>query len=343
MVETIAEWLSRDVALWGELYSPLLSWIGAGALIIFTAWQTIRLCADVRAARTVCLDIDAPLAQLREERRVTHRDPLTPHHHTFRSKPLQQTNARDLDDLRMLDRLMELDPAVAQAWGQYRKTLVLEEVAWFQEPRIFSTRHTEECFTFERLFARRVHQAWYSHVPSFVTGVSLLLTFVALLMGLSHLHADAQGIQGLQGLINGLAGKFLTSIVGLMCANLFSLVEKQVLFKLIAAHQELVDAIETLFPRKVLEHWLEQDGSRGTMKNKVGIAGRPDVDASIHNVGFLIQDLTNAIKRQTLMLEMGANQHDGARGPLIAVGDGDDRDGFATRARNSASSQRLKF
>jgi hypothetical protein len=331
MIETIAGWLSRDVALWGELYSPMLSWIGAAALIIFVVWQAIQLWADVRAARAVCLDIGAPLVQLQEARRGTHQDPLAPHHHTLRSRARQQTNIRDLDDVRMLDRLMDLDPAVSHAWMQYRKTLVLEEVAWFQEPRIFSTRHAEESFTFERLFACRVHQAWYSHVPSFVTGVSLLLTFVALLMGLSHLHADAEGIQGLQGLINGLAGKFLTSIVGLMCANIFSLVEKQLLFKLVAAHQELVDAVECLFPRKMLEQWLEQNGSHGTMENKDTIAGRLDGDGSIHNVGLLIQDLTNAVKRQTLVLEMGANEDHGVRGSRLVAGDGGGHHPFAAR------------
>jgi hypothetical protein len=332
MIETIAGWLSRDVALWGELYSPMLSWIGAAALIIFVVWQTIRLWADVGAARAVCLDIGAPLVQLQEARGVTHQDPLVPHRHTLRSRVPQQANIRDVDDVRMLDRLMDLDPAVSQAWAQYRKTLVLEEVAWFQEPRIFSTRHAEESFTFERLFACRVHQAWYGHVPSFITGVSLLLTFVALLMGLSHLHADAQGIQGLQGLINGLAGKFLTSIVGLMCANIFSLVEKQLLFKLVAVHQELVDAVECLFPRKMLEQWLEQNGSHETMENKDRIAGRADGNVSSHNMGLLIQDLTNAVKRQTLVLEMGANEDHGVRGPRLVAGDGGGHHPFTARS-----------
>ena len=337
MIETIAEWLSRDVAFWGGLYSPLLSWIGAGGLIVFTTWQAIRLYADVHAARTVCVDIAAPLGHLREERRMTQRDPLVPHHH-LGSKPLQQTNVRDLDDVGLLDRLMDPDPAMSQAWTQYRKTLVLEEVAWFQEPRIFSTRHAEDCFTFERLFAGRVHQAWYSHVPSFVTGVSLLLTFVALLMGLSHLHADAQGIQGLQGLINGLAGKFLTSIVGLMCANLFALIEKHVLFKLADAHQEFVDAVECLFPRKMLEQWLEQNGSSWSMKDKGKVVGHPDVEMSIHHVGLLIEDLTNAVKRQTLALEIGLDKNHGARGSLVG-GNGNDHDGLRIRSHIPARRQ----
>ena len=313
MIETLAEWLSHDVALWGGFYSPLLSWIGAGALMVFALWQGMRLCADVRAARALCTDIDASLAHLLDERRVTYRDPLAPRHQTFRSTPLEHTNSRDSEDLGILDRLMDLDPAISQAWAQYRKTLVLEKVAWFQEPRIFSTRHTEEFFTFDRLFARRIHQAWYSHVPSFVTGMSLLLTFVALLMGLSHLHADAQGIQGLQGLINGLAGKFLTSIVGLLCANIFSLVEKRVSVPLATAHQELLDGLEGLFPRKMLEQWLEeQHGLPGTLKEKERSAGRPDLDVSITNLGLMIQDLTMAVKRQTLALQIGSDTGEGA-------------------------------
>ena len=312
MIETIAGWLSHDVALWGGLYSPLLSWIGAGALIVFAWWQAMRLYADVRAARALCTDIDDSLVPLLQERRATHRDPLTPQHHTFRSKPLLPNNSRDADDLGRLDRLMDLDPAMAQAWAQYRKTLVLEHVAWFQEPRIFSTRHAEDFFTFDRLFSRDIHYAWYSHVPSFVTGISLLLTFVALLMGLSHLHADAQGIQGLQGLINGLAGKFLTSIVGLLCANIFSLVEKHVSIGLVTAHQELVNSLEGLFPRKMLEQWLEEhNGSTGTMNVREGSAGRPDLEVSIHNLGLMIQDLTRAVTAHTVALEAESDAGDG--------------------------------
>jgi hypothetical protein len=316
MIEMIGEWLTRDVALWGKLYSPLLSWIGAGGLIAFVSWQAIRLCAGVRTARALCMEIDDTLSQLLKERRVTQRDPLTSHRTTVRTPPLNPNNSRDLDDLGTLDRLMGEDAAVFQAWSQYRKTLVLEPVAWFQEPRIFSTCHSEEFFTFERLFARRVHQAWYSHVPSFVTGVSLLLTFIALLVGLSHLHADEQGVQGLQGLINGLAGKFLTSIIGLICANLFSLIEKHVLYQLVTAHQDLVNSIECFFPRKTLEQRIEEQNAwHETMKQEKK-ALQPELEVSLHNLGLMIQDLTAAVKKQTLTLEIGAEETHGAHRPF---------------------------
>jgi hypothetical protein len=310
MIQTIAAWLSQDVSLGGDLSSPLLSCLGAVGLIAFVGWQTVRLCADVRAARSLCLGMDDTLVRLLKERQVTHRDPLVPIRSTFRTQPLNTNNSRDLDDLALLDRLMGDDLDVSQAWSQYRNTLVLESVAWFQEPRIFSTSHSEEFFTFERLFARRVHQAWYSHVPSFVTGVSLLLTFIALLMGLSHLHADEQGVQGLQGLINGLAGKFLTSIVGLICANCFSLIEKRRLYQLISVHQDLVHSIESLFPRRTLEQWMQD--SNGQQRNKDEKMSQPELEGTLNNLGLMIEDLTRAVKAQTLTLELGVEQAHGA-------------------------------
>ena len=108
---------------------------------------------------------------------------------------------------------------------QYRKTLLIEHVPWFKQPRVFSSRRAEEFFTPE-VVLRGVDLGWTAQVPGLITGLGLLLTFVALATGLSRLHADGAGITGIAGLVNGLAGKFLTSIVGLVCANVFLLLER---------------------------------------------------------------------------------------------------------------------
>ena len=96
-------------------------------------------------------------------------------------------------------------------------------------------------------------------MPSLLTGIGLLFTFMALLVGLSklQLHTDGHTIVGIQGLINGLAGKFLTSIVGLLCANLFTFIEKPAMFRLLAAHHICMQHLDELFPRKTLEQLLE--------------------------------------------------------------------------------------
>jgi hypothetical protein len=143
-------------------------------------------------------------------------------------------------------------------WAQYRMTLILEQVPWFVEPRIFSTRRAAEVFTEETLTANRVNLAFYRQFPSLVTGIGLLLTFLALFIGLGKLHAEGSEIVGIQGLINGLAGKFLTSIVGLIVANMFMFIEKPLLSRLMKAHHTFIGLIDQLFPRKTMEQMLEQ-------------------------------------------------------------------------------------
>ena len=58
-------------------------------------------------------------------------------------------------------------------------------------------------------------------------------------------------------MINGLAGKFLTSIVGLLCANLFVLLEKSAMHRLATTQQQFVTMVDELFPRKTMEQMLE--------------------------------------------------------------------------------------
>ena len=77
-------------------------------------------------------------------------------------------------------------------------------------------------------------------------------------IGLGKVHAEGSEIVGIQGLINGLAGKFLTSIVGLIVANVFTFIEKPMVARLIKAHHTFLGLIDQLFPRKTMEQMLEQ-------------------------------------------------------------------------------------
>jgi hypothetical protein len=116
--------------------------------------------------------------------------------------------------------------------------------------------------------------SFYQQFPSLITGVGLLLTFLAILIGLSKLHADGSHIVGIQGLINGLAGKFLTSIVGLVCANLFVLIEKSALHRLATTQRQFVTMIDELFPRKTMEQMLENfTPGASTAQASVGAPG----------------------------------------------------------------------
>jgi hypothetical protein len=152
---------------------------------------------------------------------------------------------------------MRATGAFRRPWVQFRKTLLIEHVVWFKEPRIFSTRRAEEFFTEEATLRHSIDLAFYAQVPSLITGFGLLLTFVAICGGLNRLHADGTVITGIQGLINGLAGKFLTSIVALVCANAFMLVERPTTRRLLDRYMEFLTLLEESFPRRTVEELLD--------------------------------------------------------------------------------------
>ncbi|MEQ1654789.1 MAG: hypothetical protein ABL960_03745 [Nitrospira sp.] len=268
IIQHAIQLLTQDVAPLGALSAPLVSWYGSAGLTIFFLWQVARLyqlstqTAQPFARVTRCLDT------LAQERLQFDQDGLTLNPPGALKSRTQEApshlNRRDGKDFQLIDTTFQREPWLSPAWKQYRKTLVTEQVAWYIEPRIFSSRSAQELFSLETIFRGKLNLAWYQQVPSLLTGIGLLLTFIALLIGLSKLHADGHGIAGIQGLINGLAGKFLTSIVGLVCATAFTLIEKPLMFRLFSAHQQCTHLIDDLFPRKTLEQILE--GMTGTLR-----------------------------------------------------------------------------
>ena len=261
-ISSLWEFLSRDAAFFGGPESPMLSWIGSFGIVLFFLWHIIRLRIDVSGAQRPFNRIRQRLIALADERGDVDRERFTNHALVGFAPPADQATSAptriDCDDLQAVETAMQKEPMFRQPWAQFRKTLILEHVPWFVEPRIFSTRRAEEIFTQDTLLSHRVNLAFYSQLPSLVTGIGLLLTFLALFIGLSKLHADGHDIVGIQGLINGLAGKFLTSIVGLIAANLFTLIEKPMVFRLMNEHHSFLSLIDKLFPRKTMEQMLEQ-------------------------------------------------------------------------------------
>lgn len=273
IIQHAIQLLTQDVAPLGALSAPLISWCGSAGLTIFFLWQVARLyqlstqTAQPFARVTRCLD------KLAQERLQLDQDGLTLHPpgalKSRTHEPPPHLDRRDGKDFQLIDTTFQREPWLSPAWKQYRKTLVTEQVAWYIEPRIFSSRSAQELFSLETIFRGKLNLAWYQQVPSLLTGIGLLLTFIALLVGLSKLHADGHGIAGIQGLINGLAGKFLTSIVGLVCATAFTLIEKPLMFRLCSAHQQCTHLIDDLFPRKTLEQILE--GMTGTLRRPASL------------------------------------------------------------------------
>lgn len=302
MLSAFIELFARDVSLWGGFTSPLLSWLGSAGLVAFFLWQLAKLRAEAGRARAPFLDV-APVLAAHAECVDDLRDAY--------DRAVAERRARaegdGLETTVEVDRLADLDSAMREReefrrpWVQFRKTMLIEHVPWFKEPRVFSTRRAEEFFTEEAILEDRIDLGFYSQVPAIITGFGLLLTFVAICIGLSRLHADGHTVDGIQGLINGLAGKFLTSIVGLVCANLFVLLERPVVRRLRAAHADFLAALDEAFPRRTVEELIDALAVHRATRESTTWDSRADdgghvARGSWDRVGEQIDDLTAAVR-----------------------------------------------
>ncbi len=89
----------------------------------------------------------------------------------------------------------------------------------------------------------------YKTAPAVITGVGLLATFVAILVALLDVKLANNRVQGLDLLVQGLSGKFLSSIVALGCATLLIYAEKWILYPVRARIASLASILTGLLPR----------------------------------------------------------------------------------------------
>jgi hypothetical protein len=315
--------VSRDVALVGGFQSPLLSWLGAGGIILLCLWHSAFLIQGIWQIRQAIVRLHPSVARLASARQQASREWIVLPHSAKKQMQLTQTQGtrRDLDDLQELDRVMQAEQAFAEDWLSYRKTFVVEQPAWFIEPTVSTERSAAEYFSFATLCATRLNVRFYQQLPSFLTGVGLMFTFLAILIGLSKLHANGSQIEGIQGLINGLAGKFVTSVVGLACANSFTLLEKSLWYRLAKHHRLFVSLLDVMFPQKVKDRSLyaSQGSPISTGSSLRNDSANQLVEAIHHRLGATVSALTSAsqsleklgisqgqLKQEQLASEIGA-------------------------------------
>lgn len=117
----------------------------------------------------------------------------------------------------------------------------------------YLTSPAREVLTEESVSERYYHSSFYQAVPGILTGLGLTATFVAILVALSGLRVtvlnDTETVTGIKELIEGLSGKFLSSIAGLVLSIVFLFVERKWCERrLTGAFEDLVDSVAHLIP-----------------------------------------------------------------------------------------------
>ncbi|MDH4153167.1 MAG: hypothetical protein OEV01_05220 [Nitrospira sp.] len=310
------EFFAQDLAIVGDLHSPMLSWIGMAGILAMCGWHGAVLLHGVWRVRLVLGRVQSQVSSLLLARRPWSKEWIVMP--TVATKRLRSDDShesrRDLDDLHTLDRVMRSDPAFAADWLSYRKTFAVEQPAWFLEPTVVAQKSAAEFFSFEACMAEYLNVGFYRQLPSFLTGMGLLFTFLAILIGLSKLHANGSQIEGIQGLINGLSGKFITSVAGLACANAFSILETSVWYRLGNQHRRCLSLLDEVFPQRIVDQHAQSSGMPPGYAATIGSPTRNDTDKQLAEV--VHQRLGTAVVALTKAAEFLTAQNTTPRGAI---------------------------
>jgi hypothetical protein len=128
-------------------------------------------------------------------------------------------------------------------WEQIESSLELYVSLEGQEGW-FVCHPVREILPYEQVVGSQFNVGFYNAFPSLLTGVGLLLTFIAILMALYGVHYDESNsirpVTGIAQLINGLSGKFLSSVVALSLAVMFTVVERLCFRKLRTSYDQMI-------------------------------------------------------------------------------------------------------
>jgi hypothetical protein len=166
--------------------------------------------------------------------------------------PLKRRNGLSLatlDEIR--SRCEALDQIPAAMW-----TAIDVHVEQYTSPEEvegwFLTDKPRDVLPYEIVIGKHFHSAIFSSFPGLLTGAGLTLTFVAILLALYGVHYDKANtvdpISGIDTLINGLSGKFLSSIVALVLSILFTLYEKSIVRGLRNRYEHMIAAVSQAIP-----------------------------------------------------------------------------------------------
>jgi biopolymer transport protein ExbB/TolQ len=107
-----------------------------------------------------------------------------------------------------------------QSWNEFSETILQ---SGDESDEIYNTEQIEKYLNEESIINANIDNNYYSAVPSVLTGIGLVGTFLSILIGLSQVYVVKNGsVTGIEELINSLSGKFISSIVGLTFSMWFT-------------------------------------------------------------------------------------------------------------------------
>jgi Mg2+ and Co2+ transporter CorA len=210
------------------LRAPVFSWLVSAGLIVYCASIFLRQLRESKIRHRTVSIADTRLNELRKEHAPTQ----------SRRKGI---SARLLKEI---DKVFNDLPALTSAWQTISASMI---------SRTYSNR--EERFWIAEDIGAVFNESMaaggqsYRNASAIITGVGLLATFLAILVALLDVRFANNRIEGLDLLIQGLSGKFLSSVVAVACATTLVFFEKGLFYPVMVRTVALGTTLRGLLPR----------------------------------------------------------------------------------------------
>lgn len=215
------------------LTAPWFSWVAAIVLVIWPFWELFELIRIYKRQEKICKKLIFEIEKVNQE------------------YPVHGSHGLSLSALDRLQSLFEKNLFLTRGWNNFRKKLIFrpslqnKEVDEVWAPDSAVNFFSEQTFLGDKFNIKR-----FQAIPGIVTGFGLLMTFAAILVGLLDVRIEDNRVQGLQNLIGGLSGKFISSVAALLSASVFLISEKIIFHRLSAIQFNLITAVDNVFPRR---------------------------------------------------------------------------------------------
>jgi methyl-accepting chemotaxis protein len=157
------------------------------------------------------------------------------------------------------------------AWAEYAETVIIDP----DNERIIITKRPHDYINEHSIISQRINLRLLHAVPNYLVGIGLLFTFIGLVAAI-HFAAgglsDGNGEQALKNLLQMASVKFLSSITGLFCSMILSVIQKHWLNNLNKKIFEVCRKIEELTISITIEQLLndsfkDQKDQTNTLKH----------------------------------------------------------------------------
>ena len=198
-------------------------------------------------------------------------------------------------------------------WQRFNQCLISRFDEHNNQDYFWASESATDSFSESAIIGSRINLSFCQSLPGIITGIGLLFTFIAILIALLDVRLVNNRVQGIELLIQGLSGKFISSIAALFLATIHLFIEKIAFNKLHKQCAQLAGTIDNLFPRltntKILEEVRLQVAEQTNSMRSFNSSLAPALKASIsEGVAPMLNQMANSIEGLNQLLRQSEAQ-----------------------------------